>query len=541
MCKKRLILIAFCFIFIIFCVVLGIGILFKEEIQATIKTLSVKVSNYDNNIKKLEISSGLFYDNENVTAINKNIEKLKKKTSYTFSNPLMIYNPFGLYNNSIYIYFNTDFNSKLRYTIKSDNTSDFTQTLKTDNGSYVTEHEYTIIGLIPNANNTVILELLDENDNVIEKKEFEVMTEPLSAEFTVTKQVIDESEELSDGLYFVTGGSGGGNNYLVDNDGNIRAELSCINYRSDNIKFLDGNIIICVNDRKLAMVDRVGRISKLYDLGDYCMHHDFDIVENKAIILASEMYPQDKEVENIVLQLDLDTSEVSVLFDFEEILGEYKKITNKAVDYTQEETWDWMHINTIDYIEDDQIVVSSRETSSIIKISDVFENPTIDYIIADEKIWEDTPYSDLVLTKESDFISQAGQHTVTYEEDENTEDGKYYIYLYNNNFWSYNTRENFEYRIEGTGDYDTENISSTYYKYLVDEENKTYDLVETIDVDYSPIMSSAKDYDDHYVICSSMANTFVEYDDNQNLLAKFTITNNAYRTFKLSFNGHMFE
>ena len=51
--KKRIILIAFCFIFIIFCVVLGIGILFKEEIQATIKTLSVKVSNYDNNIKKL--------------------------------------------------------------------------------------------------------------------------------------------------------------------------------------------------------------------------------------------------------------------------------------------------------------------------------------------------------------------------------------------------------------------------------------------------------------------------------------------------------
>ena len=54
-----------------------------------------------------------------------------------------------------------------------------------------------------------------------------------------------------------------------------------------------------------------------------------------------------------------------------------------------------------------------------------------------------------------------------------------------------------------------------YYKYLVDEENKTYDLVETINVDYSPIMSSAQDYDDHYVICSSMANTFVEYDDNQ--------------------------
>ena len=70
---------------------------------------------------------------------------------------------------------------------------------------------------------------------------------------------------------------------------------------------------------------------------------------------------------------------------------------------------------------------------------------------------------------------------------------------------------------------------------------KTYDLVETINVDYSPIMSSAQDYDDHYVICSSMANTFVEYDDNQNLLAKFTITNNASRTFKLSFNGYMFE
>lgn len=47
-----------------------------------------------------------------------------------------------------------------------------------------------------------------------------------------------------------------------------------------------------------------------------------------------------------------------------------------------------MHINTMQWIEDGSVILSSRDTSSIIKINDLETNPTLDYIIGQESFWQ---------------------------------------------------------------------------------------------------------------------------------------------------------
>lgn len=75
----------------------------------------------------------------------------------------------------------------------------------------------------------------------------------------------------------------------------------------------------------------------------------------------------------------------------------------------------------LQWIGDDQIIISSRETSTILKVDDIYGTPYIDYMIGEEIFWEDSEYEHLILDKVVDFASQTGQHTVTYMEDDSLE------------------------------------------------------------------------------------------------------------------------
>ena len=123
-------------------------------------------------------------------------------------------------------------------------------------------------------------------------------------------------------------------------------------------------------------------------------------------------------------------------------------------------------------------LVLSERSLIIISIKNIYSNPEIKYIITDEDVFEDTKYEDLVLDKKGDFVPQAGQHTITYVEDKSLGSGKYYLELYNNNYGSSVTREDFPWdNYQGVGDF-TDGYASQYYKYLVDENKGTYKLVK---------------------------------------------------------------
>ena len=63
---------------------------------------------------------------------------------------------------------------------------------------------------------------------------------------------------------------------------------------------------------------------------------------------------------------------------------------------------------------DDSLIVSSRETSTIIKVKNIHTAPEPDWLAGDERFWADTPYAELCLAPENDFVRMYGQHCVEF-------------------------------------------------------------------------------------------------------------------------------
>ena len=84
---------------------------------------------------------------------------------------------------------------------------------------------------------------------------------------------------------------------------------------------------------------------------------------------------------------------------------------------------------------------------------------------------------------------------------------------------------------------------SYYYKYLIDENNRTVSLVNTIPVDYSGYVSSVQELDNNIIIDSGMAMSWGEYDQFGTLIKKFTTTGGkfVYRVFKYDYNDYWFQ
>ena len=126
----------------------------------------------------------------------------------------------------------------------------------------------------------------------------------------------------------------------------------------------------------MAQVNRLGQVTKVYNLGDYKLHHDYVFDENGNMLILATDTTQDS-VEDIVLKLDVNSGEVTEVLDLEDLFGEYKKTCVK----NSSDELDWMHINTIQYMGNGSVLLSSRETSTIIKIDNIYDQPSVAYMI----------------------------------------------------------------------------------------------------------------------------------------------------------------
>lgn len=232
------------------------------------------------------------YDVESQASIKADLDTLKQEKEYTADNMLVQYNPFGTNTQSLYIYFRTDtpVNVSCRIHVEDESIEDYTQQL-TEGGSYATEHEYQVMGLIPDMENEVIFTLTGEDGQTEEKTITYDMGSLLGEEkVQLDTEEGDSTEEQADGLYVVLGNDSDGLDfmYYYDNNGTLRGEL----------------------------------------------------------------------------------------------FGDYKETCVKNSDGEL----DWMHINTIQWMGGGQVLLSSRETSSIIKISDIYSAPAVEYIISDPAV-----------------------------------------------------------------------------------------------------------------------------------------------------------
>lgn len=506
-------------------------------------TASSKLPSLNGYLTALNLSTDLntIYTIDYQENVAGQIAGLKSENDYTAENPLLISNPYGTNTTSLYIYFHTDTPALASYCVTADGYEDYSRTLC---ASARTEHEYLLTGIIPDTDNQITLTLRDESGRQTDKIDFSYDAPALKGsadniQLKVTKG--DSSAALSEGLYAMLGNRTEEDNtqvdfiLLYDNYGTLRSEIPIKSYRTCNILFGDDGICFSISSSELAVMNPLGQVTEIYETGDYHLHHDYIWgTQNDILALASEEGCITEE--DRIISIDRDTRKVTEVLDLADLFQDY--LDTLDIEEDSEEAFDWIHINSIRTMGDDSIIISSRETSSIIKIDHIYSEPEIDYIIGSSHFWEESGYDDLVLTQEGDFSLNAGQHCVEIEYADELENGQYYLYFFNNNNAVSSTRD---YNYADDSGYEgtfsgVEGDHSYYDKYLVDENTRTFSLTERIPVTYSGYVSSVQHLENNLLVDSGSAFTAAEYDSDHNLIQTLTGTGDTwwYRVFKLN-------
>lgn len=521
------------------------------ETNEPVETVSI-----DPDIETIDIDTETdgftYYDLDVQEAIQSQIDTLKEQ-DHTMEDPLLIFDPYGTNTTSLYIWFEEEEASALSYTIQCDGYADFSRTLYSNSEDNTSStHEHQLIGLVPGESNTITLSAKDSDGTLLEQVEFTVEAPQLSSGYpTQIEKNTENDTELSEGLYMTFGlnYSYDGYSFLIDNEGTVRGELPLDGDMIENIMFYDDTMFYSVDLSKAVRVDRLGKVIAVYEFPEYELHHDYVLNSDGEIIALATEYAKDS-VEDIIIAIDLESGDVEKIIDFDEVMGDYKALTQpySADSMWGSQDWDWLHFNSIQLVNEDEMILSSRETSTIMKFDNIYDDITIDYFIGPENVWADTAYSQYLLTKEGNFTNAAGQHNVVYETDDSLEEGQYYLYFYNNNFWSYESRSESISGSEGnsTSFQDDGNSISYYTRYLVDENEGTYQLVDSLSVPYSSIVSSVQWYGDELIVNSGMRTEFYIYDADGELLASYAYNDAdesiflGYRIYKYSFTDFWF-
>ena len=508
-------------------------------------------------IERLNARIAAIYTDDYQQAAHEALVAERDATTHGVDDIFVKDNPYGTNTTSLYVYFTSRYGSNVTYTVSADGYPDFTRQAYQDD-DYPTEHEFLVLGLIPGVTNTITFTLTDDNgldlDYTIEHDGPTLLgDEETRLERTVEP---DEGTDLGDGLYAVMGNDSNDQDFLYyyDTDGVLRGEIPLKYYRAHRLLFSDGLMWFSASTHTMVGMDRLGRLEKIYDLSDdYILHHDYALdADGNIVLLATQLGRDDHAVQDQVVKLDTTTGETTPLLDFGELLADYKQSTEHAgideSDPDATDRWDWLHCNTIQMMDDGSAIFSARETSTIIKIDDLEGEPTLDWMVGEESVWNGSGYEDAFLAKDGAFSDTGGQHSVTVVTDDTLPDGQYYLYMFDNNYGYASTRPDYDWSvidgISTQGLTGNDEARSQYRRYLVDENARTYSETAAFDVPYSPYVSSAQELSDgHILIDTGQQGLFGVYDQDGTLLAQYRMalaTSYVYRVYQYGFKGFYF-
>lgn len=397
-----------------------------------------------------------------------------------------------------------------------------------------TDHEFKVIGLIPNHKNTVTLTCTAQ-DGTSRTSTFTIKTPALKGEEEEQLAVTagESNTPLADGLFTILGNDSSKLDfmYLYDNAGQIRGEVPIIGYRSHRLLFPgDGSMIMSVSTTKMVQINAIGQVVNVWSTGDYELHHDYAFDDDgNLLVLASHAGSEadldvdraaakkDKDdrvsVEDLIIKVDITTGDVSLVVDLGDIFPDLKASAKVASDGDL----DWIHINTIQWLGGGTVLLSSRETSTVIKLTDIYGTPTVDWLMGSPDFWAGSGFEDKLLQAQGDFSLNAGQHGVTYLPNEETAaTGRYQVLLYDNNFGAAESYPKFDWGKLGAAVVtDCSKGTHSFGRiFTVDETAHTYELVDQIAVPFSGYVSSAQRVGDSssMLVASGQAKTFTEYD-----------------------------
>ena len=459
--------------------------------------------------------------------IDQQIEAEVQSGAYTFEEPEVIMDPYQISPLTGVAVFQTDEEYRVRVTVKGKTKeADITGVTVKAKG-----HRVPIIGLYPKTENSVKLELLDDNDQTIKEMELKVQTDGLPEEMDDMVSVEKSSGESAHGLTIISG-QGVYYPFAYDVNGDIRWYL---NHRTSTygvFQLSNGNYIMQDNYGYVSSVtksfpavlyemDYLGRAVQMY-LVPHGTHHEIIEKEPDGNLLILTSTLQD-HVDDKIIELDRKSGEIVNSLEMTELFGN---------DYT-EDVIDWAHLNTVSYqAEDDTILISPRNLNSGVKLN--WTTHEIVWILANPEVFKGTKYEKYVLTPDSDFLWHYRQHTV-YQIDTDLDGNPDTVEI-----TMFDNHRNPE------ADYYDHEKGSFVTVYAVNEKEKTVSLLKKLpDVKANVTSNTIYDADSGHIfgmcgtVKSGTAKTGMTYEfdyESGEILNQYYINKNYYRAIELKAN-----
>lgn len=478
---------------------------------------------------------------------NKFIKKKKKKNIYNFESPLWIWDCYGTNHLSLYTYFKTTENCYLRYTVQVDdnNIPNFTRKVRVgDDVSNTREHEYQLTGFVPGMRNILVMEIYSEEDEILDKKVYSVQVPKLSsgADTKISMTSGRSEEKMSNGFYVVYGKK---DIWLYDNSGVLRGEIPLVKRATQNLIVEESKMYYGIDSNHFVKISSDGAVEHVYSIGKYEQYGQWMYNGYGSMwIMATEPGKKNKSIRDTILAVDLENSSVTKLFSMDQFMPDVVKKAKIG----KNKKLNWIDLNSIAQVNSDEMLVSSRELSTIFKVIHITSrSPRISFLIGEEKTWKKTSMEKRLLDKtgqeEADakqaedqansvldlgaaaevFLAPFGQSYIEVEKSSALTEGQYYLYVWDSNYGYSSTRPDLKWsRYDGVGTKKFDARLSYVKKFLVDETLAQYNIDSSQDVVYTKENGNMQYYDNHRIDSYGNAKSYAEYDKTGKMIRKFS-------------------
>ncbi len=408
------------------------------------------------------------------------INELSEKNKNSINNMIIIKNPYQYAPLCALALFDTKKETYVRVTVKG-KTSDCDVCYELPKAK---KHRVPILGLYPNYENTILIELFRENHKKIKQKTVRLKTDSLrgkSAKIKITKESVGTTEYLY-GLTLVYGGGDDGIcPYAFDRNGDLRfcfamapKTYGFFPISKGRFLFLNKKIVRLTATNpasiQLSVVDQMGRFHKTYCV-EKGVHHDFAETKSGNFVAASNsMEEPENTLEDTVIEIDGNTGNI-----LKEIkMSDY--IDKKFMDAS-----DWAHLNTVEWNEMEKtVMVCLRNLHTVMKIN--YDKKEVVWVLANPEFYKNSSLCDKVLTPKGEnmrWFFQAHASYFIHEDLDKNPDTKHLI-IYDNH-----TQKR-----RPVAWYDQADKSYVYI-YTINEKEKTVELWKSFPIIHSNIRSNA--------------------------------------------------
>lgn len=331
------------------------------------------------------------------------IEKLLQSGSYTFSQMLVIKNPFGEAPLTALALFVTEKPCAVRVTVcgkKAGN--DFSSVLPV-----TTHHRVPIIGMYAGRMNHIRIALL-EDGNVTAEREIRLKTVALPEDLQGVIKVSKVSDNPAFENILVAGGIDI-KTCAFDREGKIRYYLKRKPKGYGIFPLSEGRFLFMEQDISAPSytnpqsvqsydMDYLGRVRKVY-FSRNGIHHTIEEKSKGGNILAAGS-SMEGHSEDLILEIDRQSGDI------------VQKIkVGDLFDDTYQDMMDWAHINSASYYEkDDAMLVSMRNIHSVASFD--WKTGEMRWLLSDPRFWEGTKMTEKLLRPVGDVPFFYQQHAV---------------------------------------------------------------------------------------------------------------------------------